>query len=62
MKMGRLARGVGKVGLLIEGLAYIATAGKALFKAVRGRSAPPPNELDDPEDGSNAQQDQLSQQ
>lgn len=36
MGLGRIARGLGKVGLLIEGVGYVVTAGRALWRAVRG--------------------------
>jgi hypothetical protein len=39
MAVAKIARGAGKVGMLIEGLAYIATAGRALVKAVKGDPA-----------------------
>ena len=39
MSLGKIARGAGKVGLLIEGIAYIVAAGRALVKAVKGDPA-----------------------
>lgn len=37
MGLGKIARGAGKVGMLIEGLGYIVTAGRTLVRAVKGR-------------------------
>lgn len=48
MGLGKIARGAGKVGLLIEGIAYIVAAGRALVKAVKG-------DPDDTEGRSNRQ-------
>ncbi|MGB3931258.1 MAG: hypothetical protein WBL20_20135 [Sphingobium sp.] len=39
MGLGKLARGLGKVGLLIEGIGYAVAAGKALVKAIKGDPA-----------------------
>ncbi|WP_311269761.1 hypothetical protein [Sphingobium sp. WCS2017Hpa-17] len=36
MGLGKIARGLGKVGLAIEGLGYIVAAGRALVRAVKG--------------------------
>lgn len=36
MTLGRIARGLGKVGILIEAAAYVATGMRALVKAVKG--------------------------
>ena len=35
MGLGRFARGLGKVGLAIEGLGYIVAASRALVKVIR---------------------------
>lgn len=40
MGIGRFARGLGKVGLAIEGLGYIVAAGRALITAIKGDPAP----------------------
>lgn len=39
MGIGRFARGLGKVGLAIEGLGYIVAAGRALVTAIKGDPA-----------------------
>lgn len=39
MGLGRIARQLGKVGLLIEGVGYVVAAGKALVRAVKGGPA-----------------------
>lgn len=39
MGLGRFARGLGKVGLAIEGLGYIVAAGRALIRAVKSDPA-----------------------
>jgi hypothetical protein len=39
MGLGRIARGLGKVGLLIEGGVYVLTAVRALTKALKGDPA-----------------------
>ena len=36
MGLGKITRGLGKVGLAFEALGYVWTAGKALASAVRG--------------------------
>jgi hypothetical protein len=36
MGIGKIARGLGKVGLLIEGVGYIVAAGRALVRSVKG--------------------------
>lgn len=36
MGLGKITRGAGKVGMLIEGLGYIVAAGRGLVKALRG--------------------------
>lgn len=35
MGIGKIGRGLGKVGLLIEGLTYVWSAGRALTRAVK---------------------------
>lgn len=37
MGLGKIARGAGKVGMLIEGMGYIVTAGRALVRVFKGR-------------------------
>ncbi|WP_311267436.1 hypothetical protein [Sphingobium sp. WCS2017Hpa-17] len=39
MGLGKIARGLGKVGLAIEGLGYIVAAGRALVKSIKGDPA-----------------------
>jgi hypothetical protein len=39
MGIGKIARGVGKVGLLLEGLTYAVAAGKALMQTIKGDPA-----------------------
>ncbi|WP_207212433.1 hypothetical protein [Sphingobium cupriresistens] len=39
MGLGKIARGAGKVGMLIEGLGYIVTAARALVRAIKGDPA-----------------------
>lgn len=39
MGLRKIARGAGKVGMLIEGLGYIVIASRALVQAVKGRAA-----------------------
>lgn len=53
MGVGRIARGLGKVGLLIEGLTYAWSAGRALVRAVR-RSEERPHRHDDAGDDADA--------
>jgi len=36
---GKIARGLGKVGLLIEGVGYIVAAGRALVQSIKGDPA-----------------------
>lgn len=37
MGLGKIARGLGKVGQMIEGVGYVWLAGAALIRAVRGK-------------------------
>lgn len=37
MGIGKIVRGLGKVGLALEGLGYAVAAGRALVRAVKGR-------------------------
>ena len=37
MGLGKITRGLGKVGLAFEALAYVWSAGGALVKAIRGK-------------------------
>ncbi|SES03525.1 hypothetical protein [Sphingobium sp. YR768] len=62
MGLGKIARGAGKVGLLLEGLTHIATAGRALVKAVRGRSEKAGEPLPDPYDRGDGEQGELPRQ
>lgn len=39
MGVGKIARGLGKVGLLIEGVGYIVAAGRALVRSIKGDPA-----------------------
>ena len=39
MGLGKIARGLGKVGLLIEGVGYIVAAGRALVRSIKGDPA-----------------------
>jgi hypothetical protein len=41
MGLSKLTRGLGKVGLAVEGVAYLAAAGRTLFAALRPRSTDP---------------------
>lgn len=36
MGLGKIARGLGKVGLAFEALGYVVAGGKALIRAVKG--------------------------
>lgn len=57
MGLGRIARGLGKVGLLIEGVGYVVAAGKALAAAITRR---PSQEQAD--HAANGRQDKQSEQ
>ncbi|MGW8202963.1 hypothetical protein ACWGM0_10500 [Sphingomonas bisphenolicum] len=50
MGIGKIARGLGKVGMLIEGLGYVVAAGQTLAKAIRGASPVPDAGGDSPID------------
>ncbi|MAN12428.1 MAG: hypothetical protein CMN63_08510 [Sphingobium sp.] len=39
MGLGKIARGLGKVGLLIEGVGCIVAAGRALVRSIKGDPA-----------------------
>ncbi len=39
MSIGKLARGLGKVGQALEGVGYVVSAGRALVKAIKGDPA-----------------------
>lgn len=39
MGLGKIARGLGKAGLLIEGVGYIVAAGHALVRSIKGDPA-----------------------
>ncbi|MBZ9649983.1 hypothetical protein K9B33_20830 [Sphingobium sp. 3R8] len=36
MGIGKIARGLGKVGMLVEGVGYLVATGRALVKAIKG--------------------------
>lgn len=57
MGIGKIARGLGKVGLLIEGLGYVVSAGKALIVAVKRR----PSE-EQADNSAQSREDQQSEQ
>lgn len=53
MGLGKIARGLGKVGLVIESVGYVFAAGSSLWKAIRrkrldDRAATPPTAGDTP--------------
>lgn len=54
MGLGKIARGLGKVGLLIEGVGYVVAAGKTLAAAIKRR--PSQEQADDTAKGREDQQ------
>jgi|GEM_PF-1072424 hypothetical protein len=56
MGLGKITRGLGKVGLAFEALGYVWSAGGALVKAIRGKQSAG----DDPRDGAGGSDERAS--
>jgi hypothetical protein len=55
MGLGKITRGLGKVGLAFEALGYVWSAGGALVKAIRGKRS-----ARDPRDGAGGSDERAS--
>ncbi|AYO78304.1 hypothetical protein [Sphingobium yanoikuyae] len=52
MGLGKITRGLGKVGLAFEALGYVWAAGGALVKAVKGASKEPIDSIRDTDESA----------